>query len=67
MVQSVLRGSDRVTGVVEEMTDLDKRAEYGLGIWDRRYEYGSTSGALGHTVYVWRDTEPLRSASRIRS
>ena len=34
---------------VDEMTDLHKRPEYGLGIWDRRYEYGSDSGALGHT------------------
>jgi CubicO group peptidase (beta-lactamase class C family) len=34
---------------VDEMTDLRKRPEYGLGIWDRRYEYGANSGALGHT------------------
>jgi CubicO group peptidase (beta-lactamase class C family) len=26
-----------------------KRPEYGLGIWDRRSEYGHESGALGHT------------------
>jgi hypothetical protein len=31
------------------MTDFDERPEYGLGIWDRRGEYGSDSGALGHT------------------
>ena len=37
---------------VDEMTDLRKRPEYGLGIWDRRYEYGSASGALGHTGLV---------------
>ena len=34
---------------LNEMTDFDKRPEYGLGIWDRRGEYGSDSGALGHT------------------
>jgi D-alanyl-D-alanine carboxypeptidase len=34
---------------LDEMTDFDKRPEYGLGIWDRRCEYGSDSGALGHT------------------
>ena len=34
---------------LDEMTDLRKRPEYGLGIWDRRWEYGSTTGALGHT------------------
>jgi hypothetical protein len=37
---------------LDEMTDLDKRPEYGLGIWDRRYEYGPSSGALGHTGLV---------------
>jgi len=37
---------------VNEMTDLEKRPEYGLGIWDRRYEYGPNSGALGHTGLV---------------
>jgi hypothetical protein len=31
------------------MTDFEERTEYGLGIWDRRPEYGSGSGALGHT------------------
>ena len=31
------------------MTDFDERPEYGLGIWDRRSEYGASSGALGHT------------------
>jgi D-alanyl-D-alanine carboxypeptidase len=34
---------------LDEMTDFRKRPEYGLGIWDRRSEYGSDSGALGHT------------------
>ena len=34
---------------LDEMTDFEKRSEYGLGIWDRRYEYGADSGALGHT------------------
>jgi D-alanyl-D-alanine carboxypeptidase len=34
---------------LNEMTDFDKRPEYGLGIWDRRYEYSSDSVALGHT------------------
>jgi D-alanyl-D-alanine carboxypeptidase len=34
---------------VDEMTDFEARPEYGLGVWDRRSEYGSTSGALGHT------------------
>ncbi len=34
---------------VDEMTDFEKRPEYGLGIWDRRLEYGYESGALGHT------------------
>lgn len=34
---------------LDEMTDFDERPEYGLGIWDRRPEYGSDSGALGHT------------------
>ena len=33
---------------LDEMTDFDKRPEYGLGIWDRRFEYGASSGALGH-------------------
>jgi hypothetical protein len=32
-----------------EMTDFDERPEYGLGIIDRRGEYGWESGALGHT------------------
>ena len=32
---------------LDEMTDFEKRPEFGLGIWDRRYEYGSDSGALG--------------------
>jgi hypothetical protein len=31
------------------MTDFEERPEYGLGIWDRRPEYGWDSGALGHT------------------
>jgi D-alanyl-D-alanine carboxypeptidase len=34
---------------LDEMTDFDERPEYGLGIWDRRGEYGPASGALGHT------------------
>jgi D-alanyl-D-alanine carboxypeptidase len=34
---------------LDEMTDFEERPEYGLGIWDRRPEYGSSSGALGHT------------------
>ena len=34
---------------LDEMTDFDKRPEYGLGIIDRRGEYGWDSGALGHT------------------
>ena len=34
---------------LDEMTDLVKRPEYGLGIWDRRSEYGAASGALGHS------------------
>ena len=34
---------------LDEMTDFDTRPEYGLGIWDRRSEYGWSSGALGHT------------------
>ena len=37
---------------LDEMTDFDKRPEYGLGIWDRRWEYGCDSGALGHTGLV---------------
>jgi D-alanyl-D-alanine carboxypeptidase len=32
---------------LDEMTDFEKRPEFGLGIWDRRYEYGYDSGALG--------------------
>jgi D-alanyl-D-alanine carboxypeptidase len=32
---------------LDEMTDFEKRPEFGLGIWDRRSEYGSDSGALG--------------------
>ena len=34
---------------LDEMTDFDKRPEYGLGIMDRQEEYGWDSGALGHT------------------
>jgi D-alanyl-D-alanine carboxypeptidase len=37
---------------LDEMTDFEKRPEYGLGIWDRRYQYGNASGALGHTGLV---------------
>jgi hypothetical protein len=33
---------------LDEMTDFDERSEYGLGIIDRRIEYGSSSGAVGH-------------------
>ncbi len=32
---------------LDEMTDFEKRPEFGLGIWDRRSEYGYESGALG--------------------
>ena len=32
---------------LDEMTDFDERPEYGLGIWDRRGDYGYESGALG--------------------
>jgi D-alanyl-D-alanine carboxypeptidase len=45
---------------LDEMTDLVKRPEYGLGIWDRRYEYGQASGALGHAGLV---REGYRSAA----
>jgi D-alanyl-D-alanine carboxypeptidase len=34
---------------LDEMTDFGERSEYGLGLWDRRSEYGPQSGALGHT------------------
>jgi D-alanyl-D-alanine carboxypeptidase len=34
---------------LDEMTDFSRRPEYGLGIIDRRGEYGRDSGALGHT------------------
>ena len=34
---------------LDEMTDFDERPEYGLGIEDRRDEYGWDSGGLGHT------------------
>jgi D-alanyl-D-alanine carboxypeptidase len=34
---------------LNEMTDFDERPGYGLGIIDRSSEYGSDSGALGHT------------------
>jgi CubicO group peptidase (beta-lactamase class C family) len=34
---------------LDEMTDFDKRPEYGLGIIDRSGEYGADSGAVGHT------------------
>jgi D-alanyl-D-alanine carboxypeptidase len=37
---------------LNEMTDFEKRPEYGLGIIDRRFEYGWDSGALGHTGLV---------------
>jgi D-alanyl-D-alanine carboxypeptidase len=32
---------------LDEMTDFRERPEFGLGIWDRRPEYGYESGALG--------------------
>ena len=32
---------------LDEMTDFDKRPEFGLGIWDRRSQYGWDTGALG--------------------
>jgi D-alanyl-D-alanine carboxypeptidase len=32
---------------LDEMTDFHERPEFGLGIWDRRPEYGYESGALG--------------------
>jgi D-alanyl-D-alanine carboxypeptidase len=32
---------------LDEMTDFDKRPEFGLGVWDRRSQYGWDSGALG--------------------
>jgi hypothetical protein len=34
---------------LDQMTDFDERPEYGLGIIDRRGEYGWDSGAAGHT------------------
>lgn len=34
---------------LDDMTDFIRRPEYGLGIWDRRPEYGAASAALGHT------------------
>jgi D-alanyl-D-alanine carboxypeptidase len=34
---------------LDEMSDFEERSEYGLGIWDRRSEYGTGSGALGLT------------------
>jgi D-alanyl-D-alanine carboxypeptidase len=37
---------------LNEMTDFEKRPEFGLGIWDRRSEYGWDSGALGLTGLV---------------
>lgn len=36
---------------LDEMTDFEERPEYGLGIWDRRYQYGVGSGALGLTGF----------------
>jgi D-alanyl-D-alanine carboxypeptidase len=36
----------------DEMTDFEKRPEFGLGIWDRRSAYGPDSGALGLTGVV---------------
>jgi D-alanyl-D-alanine carboxypeptidase len=37
------------TASFRDMTDFDKRPEYGLGVIDRSAEYGPTSGVLGHT------------------
>ena len=37
---------------LNEMTDFTKRPEYGLGVADRRGEYGWDSGALGHTGHT---------------
>jgi D-alanyl-D-alanine carboxypeptidase len=34
---------------LDDITDFEKRPGYGLGILDRRAEYGWDSGALGHT------------------
>ena len=34
---------------LDDMTDFVERPDYGLGIIDRSGEYGSDSGALGHT------------------
>jgi hypothetical protein len=34
---------------LDEMTDFEKWPEFALGIWDRRYDYGDGSGALGLT------------------
>ncbi|MEO7397134.1 MAG: serine hydrolase domain-containing protein [Ilumatobacteraceae bacterium] len=48
------------SATVDEMTDFDERPEYGLGIWDRRSEYGWGSGALGHTG---RHREGYRAAA----
>jgi D-alanyl-D-alanine carboxypeptidase len=35
--------------MLNEMTDFVERPGYGLGVMDRSSEYGSDSGALGHT------------------
>jgi len=40
-------------GSLTEMTDFGKRPEYGLGIIDRRGEYGRDSGSLGHTGAIF--------------
>jgi D-alanyl-D-alanine carboxypeptidase len=45
---------------LDEMTDFDERPEFGLGIWDRRDQYGSASGALGLAGVV---DEGYRSAA----
>ncbi len=37
---------------LNDMTDFIERPEYGLGIIDRRFEYGRDTGALGHTGLV---------------
>ena len=37
---------------LSEMADFGKRPEYGLGLIDRRGEYGGSSGALGHTGHL---------------
>ena len=52
---------------LNEMTDFDERPEFGLGIWDKRSEYGYGSGALGLWASRMRDTGPQRCAFRIQA